>query len=217
MLGFQSLARQDSVLPPTTMPEANESRTEATAQELFERFYEPIRVFFIRRGFTSEQAKDLAQETLLRAFRRIDSLRDPSSARPWIFSVAANVFRNELRLRRTAKRQSIEESLESLETAQDIAEGHVTRAPVWPGTRSDPGVVNELLAQERREQLAAAMRALPPRMRRAIFLRVGQGLKYREIASVMQVSIETVKSLLNAARVRLQSHLSQKSADVPSD
>ncbi len=199
------------------MPEAIEPRAEATAQELFERFYEPICLFFLRRGFTSEEAEDLTQETLLRAFQRIDSLRDSSSARSWIFSVAANVHRNQLRLRRTAKRQSIEESLESRETVQEVAEGYARGAPLWPGTASDSQVLDELLVQEGREQLAAAIRELPPRMRQAIRLRVAQGLKYREIAAVMQVSIETVKSLLFSARERLQRQLSPESGDVSSD
>ncbi len=200
------------------MPEAIEPRAEATAHELFERLYEPICVFFLRRGFSHEQAQDLTQETLLRAFQRIDTLRDSSSARSWIFSVAANVFRNQLRTWGAAKRQSIEEPLESLdETAQEVAEGYVPGARLWPGAASDRDVVSELLVQERRAQLTAAMRELPPRMRQAILLRVGQGLKYREIAAVMQVSIETVKSLLSAARERLQRQLSAESGDGSSD
>jgi RNA polymerase sigma-70 factor (ECF subfamily) len=57
------------------------------------------------------------------------------------------------------------------------------------------------------ERLLMALRRFPPQMRRCFLLRFDQGLKYREIAAVMHLSIETVKSQLGQARQRLRSEV----------
>jgi RNA polymerase sigma-70 factor (ECF subfamily) len=174
------------------MPETTEPLAEATVRKLFDRHYEEAFRFFIRRGFGKEEARDLAQETFLRALRGLESLRDPASARTWLFSIATNVLRNELRRRAAHKRNSEEESREIRQEDEDT------------------------LDQERRELLAAAVRGLPPQMRRALLLRFASNLKYREIAAVMQVSIDTVKSQLAQARARLRKQLGQESGDIDS-
>ena len=57
------------------------------------------------------------------------------------------------------------------------------------------------------------MKTLPPQMRRAITLRVDQDLKYREIASLLQISVETVKAHLFSARKRLREELGDEYGD----
>ena len=64
-------------------------------------------------------------------------------------------------------------------------------------------------ARERREALAVAMARLPPQMRQVLALRVDQDLKYREIATVLQISVETVKAHLFQARQRLRTELGE--------
>jgi RNA polymerase sigma-70 factor (ECF subfamily) len=186
------------------MPETTEPLAEATVRKLFDRHYEEAFRFFIRRGFGKEEARDLAQETFLRAIRGLESLRDPASARTWLFSIATNVLRNELRRRAAHKRNSEEESREIRQEDEDALEAEA------------PDVLDGLLDQERRELLAAAVRGLPPQMRRALLLRFASNLKYREIAAVMQVSIDTVKSQLAQARARLRKQLGQESGDIDS-
>ena len=196
------------------MPEANEPRAEVIVRELVERYYRPVCLFFMRRGLPTEDSEDLAQETFLRVFQRIGSLRDPPSARPWLFAIAANVLRNELRTRGAEKRQKIEEPVQSLEIVQDPDIAESLRRPE---KSLDPEAVAEVLAREKSALLAVAVRDLPPRMRRAVMMRIGQDLKYREIAAAMQVSIDTVKSQLGQARERLQKQLGEHFDDIAKD
>jgi RNA polymerase sigma-70 factor (ECF subfamily) len=187
------------------MPEATDPLAAATSRELFDRHYKTVFHFFKRRGFNEDEAQDLAQETFLRAFRGIDNLRDPSNGRAWLFSIARNVLLNELRQRAAAKHGSEEESREIRQEDEDTVEAEA------------PPVLDRLLDRERTERLAAAVGELPTRMRRCVLLRVDQGLKYREIAAVMMVSIDTVKSQLHQAKARLRENLGQEFSDTGSD
>ncbi len=73
--------------------------------------------------------------------------------------------------------------------------------------------LDQVLDGERSRLLAQALDELPPKMRECMLLRVGQGLKYREIAALMQVSIATVKTQLSTAHKRLKPLL-EKHLDV---
>ena len=68
----------------------------------------------------------------------------------------------------------------------------------------------EAYERERREALARALEGLPPQMRQVLTLRIDQDLKYREIAEVLQISIETVKAHLFQARQRLRTELGEE-------
>ena len=60
-----------------------------------------------------------------------------------------------------------------------------------------------MIKRERSARLRSALQELPPQMRTCCVLRYVRGLKYQEIATVMKISIETVKAHLHQARKRL--------------
>lgn len=184
------------------MRETNQPLAEATVRGLFERYYPAVCSFFVRQGFSHEEAQDLAQETFARAFQAIGSLRHPSKTAAWLFSVAKNVSLNRLRRHRAAMRQGDEVPLEDEADLEEEVEA------------DEPHLLEGLLGRERRELLVAAIRELPPRMRQVVLLRIVHGLKYREIAAVLQVSIDTVKSQLSQARGRLQALMGQDSSEM---
>lgn len=126
----------------------NEPVADATARELFERYYRPVCVFFRRRGFADEDARDLAQQTFLSAFRSIETLRDPNPT-SWLFAIAVNVSRNALRSRQAAKRSGDVVSLEADPNAEDFVEADA------------PDLLEVLLERERRQLLTAAIEELP--------------------------------------------------------
>jgi RNA polymerase sigma-70 factor (ECF subfamily) len=64
-----------------------------------------------------------------------------------------------------------------------------------------------MLAEERVRILRQALGELPPKMRQVVYLRLDQGLKYREIAAAARVSIDTVKAHLHQARRQLEARL----------
>ena len=170
-----------------------------TPEELFRRYHRPVVSFFMKRGFSSEESRDLAQETFLRVFNKWDSFRGESSVETWIFQIAANLYKNTLRSLQTQKRDAQEVSLDA--GVAELGSGE-----------SDP--LHVVLTEEEVRLLRAALEELPPQMRQAVFLRVDGDLKYREIADVMHVSIETVKAHLYQARQHLRGRLGDYYTDI---
>lgn len=177
-------------------------RTEANSRRIFEHYYPWVRGFFSRRGHSPEAAEDLAQETFLRVFREIDSFRGHSSFDSWLFAVAANLLRNERRRRGRQKRDAPELSMD-----EPAAPGEPPRHQIAAGEASP---ARQAYERERREALARAVERLPPQMRQCLALRLDQELKYREIARLLKISIQTVKSHLFQARQRLGEELGEE-------
>lgn len=175
-------------------------------EDLFQRYHRPVVAFFMRRGFSAEESRDLAQETFLRVFKHIEGFRGESSVETWLFQVAANLYKNTLRSQATLKRDAQEVPLDTEEGGTAVED----RGP------REPGQLASLLAQERARKLRDALEDLPPQMRQAVFLRIDQDLKYREIAVVMRVSIETVKAHLYQARQQLREKLADYFTDIES-
>jgi RNA polymerase sigma-70 factor, ECF subfamily len=172
-------------------------------RRLFEQYFQAIFAFFLRRGFSREESRDLAQETFLRVYRSIGRFRGEASFQTWLFQIATNLWRNEVRQRMAEKREGFEVSLEA-----EMEKGHpVSSDSRLPGESSPSGALDGLLADERTRKMREAVGTLPPQMRRCVLLRIEQNLKYREIASTMQISIETVKSQISQARDRLEMEL----------
>lgn len=168
-------------------------------QRLFDRYYRPITRFFRNRGFDAEQALDLAQETFIGVYRGVDRFRHESSEETWLFKIAKNIWRNEIRSTRAEKRSGHETSLEWL-LEQGVEPTDIERS-------FQLSALEGCLGHERSRLLYEAMEGLPPQMRRCIVLRVAHDLKYREIAELMQISIQTVRSQLFQARSRLRDSL----------
>lgn len=169
---------------------------------LHSRYQQSITAFFARRGFAAEECRDLTQETFLRVFQNIEDLRDEAAETRWLFTVATNIYRNEVRHRSADKRRA---PVVSLDEASE--RGHQFEDAPAHGGASRPAPLADALAAERRRLLRAALSELPPRMRRCTLMRVSQGLKYREIAAVLQISTDTVKVQLHQARKRLADRL----------
>ncbi|HYU33932.1 MAG TPA: sigma-70 family RNA polymerase sigma factor [Thermoanaerobaculia bacterium] len=172
-------------------------------RELFEKYFEPVLRLFVRRGVPRETARDLTQETFLRVYRSFGRFRGEASLRTWVFHIAGNVWRNEVRRLRAEKREGWEVSLQGLtESGPAIAADHA-----FEGWGRAPGALDQILADEKQKQLYTALEKLPARMRRCVLLRIHGNLKYREIAVLMGTSIETVKSQLSQAQDRLEREL----------
>lgn len=175
-------------------------QVEASSRRLFELYYPRARHFFRKRGYSTQDSEDLAQETLTRVFQQIASYRGEGSLSSWVFAVAANLYRNDHRHRHREKRDGVEVPIDAPADAD-----YPSHEPVTPEISPD----QEAFEKERREALARAVKTLPPQMKQVLTLRVDQDLKYREIAAVLQISIETVKAHLFQARQRLRAELGE--------
>jgi RNA polymerase sigma-70 factor (ECF subfamily) len=191
---------EDNELVERWRAAASDSEREEVFRQLFERFYRPLRCFFSKRGWPREECEDLVQETFLRVHRKLAEFRGDSQLATWVFQIAANIYRNALRDRSAQKRDGQEISLDPPGGSESLGLGDLLES-------EEPSVLDHLLDEEKREKLRQAIGCLPPQMRRCVELRVVAGLKYREIADVLRISIETVKAHLFQARQRLRTEL----------
>lgn len=175
---------------------------EANSRYLFQRYYRWVRGFFLRRGYAIGEAEDLAQETFLKVFAEIASFRHDGSFESWLFAVAANVHRNELRHWGRQKRDAPEVSLDA-----PVAPGE---APARQLPAPEAGADRQVYEEQRRQVLAQAIDGLPSQMRQCVTLLLDQELKYREIATLLGISTQTVKSHLFQARQRLREELGEE-------
>lgn len=176
-----------------------------TPDELYRQYYRPVVYFFARRGFSRDESCDLAQETFLRVYKNMETFRGESSEVTWLFQIAANLYKNTLRSHSTQKRDGLEVPLEL-----SGGGGMIDQACCC----HEGDALDTLLIEERARILRKALEDLPPQMRQAVILRVDRDLKYREIAEVMRVSIETVKAHLYQARQHLRDKLADYFTDV---
>lgn len=165
---------------------------EEVFRQLYERYHRPVCACFARRGFSAEDCRDLMQETFLRLHRGIGSFRHGSRFETWLYEITANVWRNEIRNRSAQKRDRPEVQL-----GADPAAGDSVGAAA-------PEQIDHLLSKEQARLLRRELARMPPRMRRCLQLRLDQELKFREIAVLMQISIDTVKSQLAQAKQRIR-------------
>lgn len=177
-------------------------RREENFEKLFHRFRSAVRNFFSRKGFTPEDCRDLTQDVFFRVFKGIGTFRHESRFERWLWEVATNIYLNEVRRRKTEKRDAIEQPLDHPGTDTESGSPQVIAIPA-----DELSPEEDVILQERLEALRSALHELPDQMRRACLLRYEKGLKYQEIAHLMNISIETVKAHLHQARKRLAGRL----------
>ena len=149
---------------------------------------------------SSEEARDLTQETFLRAFQSIGHFRGESDLRTWIYRIAINQARNKWRWWRRRRRDATV-SIDA--PAQD-------GQPSLLGTlKSDNGnnPERETLAHERERALRRALSSLKQVYREAVVMRDIEGFAYEEIAVALEISVGTVKSRLARGRQELRRKL----------
>jgi RNA polymerase sigma-70 factor (ECF subfamily) len=175
---------------------------EASFHVLFERYRSSVRKFFLSRGFSPEDAADLTQESFLRVYRGIGRFRHDAKFKSWLHHVVTNLWKNEVRRLRTGRRSG---------AAVPLATGPAgEEQEIEPPDPRTSGLLEHLLREEKVKLLYEAIGGLPPQMRRCVVFRIGQGLKYREIAELMQISVETVKAQIHQGRRRLQEALGDR-------
>jgi RNA polymerase sigma-70 factor, ECF subfamily len=147
-----------------------------------------------------EEARDLTQETFLRAFQAISKFRGDADLKTWLYRIAINQARNRWRWWRRRRRDA------TVSLDAPLGEREQTMATVLEDASAvDPE--QEALAHERENQLRAALQGLRSAYREAVVLRDVEGLTYEEIAAALQINIGTVKSRLARGRLELRRKL----------
>jgi RNA polymerase sigma-70 factor (ECF subfamily) len=178
-------------------------------RQMFEIYARSVNSFFLKRGFSQEESQDLVQETFLKVYRGLPAFRGEARFETWLFQIAANLYRNLLRSQSTLKREAQEVPLDDVSKVGSDPAEHDAALAFWEGNSLD-----DLLDEERCRILSSALLDLPDQMRRCVELRVDQDLRYREIADLMSISIETVKAHLGQAKSQLKAKLKIYFCDV---
>jgi RNA polymerase sigma-70 factor (ECF subfamily) len=173
---------------------------------LLVRRYERELYGYLRRYLGDDSlAEDVFQNTFLQIFQKIDQYEDGRPVRPWLYTIATHQAIDALR--RAGRRPVV--SLDEARKADPNGETHSLRELVEART-SDP--FEHLEREERRERVRAGVAALPDHLRSTLLLAYYQGMKYREIAEVLDIPVGTVKSRLHAAIAKLQEAWQQHSS-----
>ncbi|MBC7188239.1 MAG: sigma-70 family RNA polymerase sigma factor [Calditrichaeota bacterium] len=150
------------------------------------RWEKPIYNFAYRYLGTAEAAKEVTQQTFIRAYTGLRRLKSTACFSTWLHQIALNLSRDELKRRRPSL---------SIDSEQRPTEdGHPLPAelPDLPEDRPDCVAHNSHLAAV----LKRAVLSLPEEQRVVIIMKQYQGLKFREIADVLGQPVNTVKSRL---------------------
>ena len=143
-----------------------------------------------------EEARDAAQEVFLKAFRKAGSYRPRGRVYTWLYRIAVNHCLNLLRRRRLAQFLSFGEVGGG--DADDDA------GPEFEPEDAAPGAEQQLEARRRWRQTRELIDALPAGQRAVLVLAKFEGLSYRRIAEVLEISEGAVESRLFRAMQRLR-------------
>ena len=155
---------------------------------IFERYSRPLLGFIFDMVGDRHTAEDLAQETFVRAFRGLSSLRDETKLSTWLFQIAKNVARESLRSRR---RDSANVEIDDEEV---FFEPHDHR----------PTPAGQLLDKELNGVIGKALMRLDEDKRLVFTLKVLQQRSYEEIAEITGFSVGKLKTDLHRARAEMR-------------
>ena len=130
-----------------------------------------------------EDARDICQETFLRAFRGLQAFKGQAKFSSWLYRIALNLCRDAMRRERRTPLAAVPEGADPAEL--------IAQQPS-PG----PSVEDQVARAELAHQVARAMRRLPEDQRTAILLKEYHGLTFQEIADVMGCPLSTAKTRL---------------------
>lgn len=175
--------------------------SEAERQSIFDREFLPILRalynFAYRLTLDGDDARDLVQETYLRAYRSIDSFRKGTNAKAWLFRILKNNFINDYRRKR---REPVKVDYQDVESSYNAEEG---------GRSMSEELRVDTLRNLMGDEISNALNALDEDFRTVIILCDLEDFKYEEIAEIMDIPIGTVRSRLHRARNLLKEKLAQ--------
>jgi RNA polymerase sigma-70 factor (ECF subfamily) len=164
---------------------AKPSEIECVVMDLFEQFRNPVLRFVLSFGIPVHDAEEVAQEVFISLFRHLQLGRSRRNLRGWIFRVAHNLA--------LKQRYANQRSLDKTASDWKIVEKQFDPSP---------NPEEQLSSVERQGRLLAVVYAMPEADQSCLRLRA-EGLRYREIASVLGISLGAVSISLTRSLARL--------------
>jgi len=175
--------------------------SEAAFRALVQRYRTRIMNLVCRFINDRDRAEEISQEVFLRVFRNRERYRKSGKFSTWIFTIAVNLTKNEIRSRVRHRGTFSLDAMEEESGGQGVT---------FPDLKPLPD--DDLNAHEIGHKVAEALRKIPARYREAVVLRDVEGLSYEEVGQILRIPGGTVRSRINRARLmlkdRLKPHLS---------
>ena len=192
-----------TVTPPETGDRSLAEALIAGRPEAFEPFVErfgPLILNFGRRMCGQrDDADEVLQETLMKAYLSVKDLRDPAALKTWVYRVAANACLN---MRRRGKNEPKREIRLDEVVPSPEKDGAPPQIADWSGLPLD-----RILQGELKTRLEQAILALPKDYRITLLLRDQEDLSTRDTAEILGISETLVKVRLHRARLALRKEL----------
>lgn len=163
----------------------NPHELEGEVIKLFDQFRGPLLRYVFSFGVDACDGEEIIQEVFLALFRHLQRGKSRANLRGWIFRVAHNLASKQLCANHKAR--------EAIESNDDLAARQLD---------PDPSPEERLVDSERRKHLLAVLRVLPERDQWCLRLRA-EGLRYREIAGILGMSLGAVSISLTKSLERL--------------
>jgi RNA polymerase sigma-70 factor (ECF subfamily) len=149
-----------------------------------------------------QDANDVVQEAILRAFRFFDQLRG-GNARPWLLKIVRNTAMTWLHDKRA--RQAV---------PLDEGDSYERSASVYDSQDSVPDPEELMLARVDRETINTAVERLPTEFKEVLLLREFEDFSYKEISGILEIPMGTVMSRLARARALMAKALGQDASQM---
>jgi RNA polymerase sigma-70 factor (ECF subfamily) len=158
-------------------------------EQLVLRYQRPILSLVLRMCSDAGEAPDIAQRVFLKAYSKLRTFKRRSSFKTWLYSIAMNLCRNELRRRkRWGRTEQVEE-----------ASGAV-----------DSEIEEDLIDGQRKRLLASSVELLPPKQKAVLVLRIYQEMSFLDVAETLGISENSAKVNFHHAVRRLQQELKER-------
>jgi len=153
--------------------------------------------FALKLAMDEEDAKDLVQETYMKAFRFITSFEKGTNAKAWLFRILKNSFINEYRKKSKQPGKVDYQEVESFYNSDNVNHNLTI------------DLRSETMQNRIGDEITNALNSLAPDFRIAIILCDLEGFTYEEMATILDIPIGTVRSRLHRARNLLKERLEE--------
>jgi RNA polymerase sigma-70 factor (ECF subfamily) len=185
VIPIESINELDVHSTPASVHSANPSEIEREVMSLFDQFRDSLLRYSLSFGISLHDAEEVTQEVFLSLFRHLQMGRSRRNLRGWIFRVAHNLS--------LKQRYANKNLYDKMAPGEAGAEQH---------SDPSPNPEEHLSSAQRQRRLLAVVQALPETDQNCIRLRA-EGLRYREIAAVLGISLGTVSTSLTRSIARL--------------
>jgi RNA polymerase sigma-70 factor (ECF subfamily) len=177
------------------------SITELEFQEVYDTF-QPKILRYVARMVGEADAEDLTQEVFVKAHRALSDFKGEAKLSTWLYRIATNTALDKLR---SPSFQQVSQLNLSDDSVEKIGAG--TNDRVVCAEEKKPLIEQQLIQKEMNDCIRGYIEKLPEDYRVVLVLSEYEGLKNNEIAEILGVTLETVKTRLHRAKAKLKAEL----------